>query len=167
MDVMPAILARRSIRKYTETPVDEDVIHELLAAGMAAPSGHNAQPWHFVVVTERGQLDALAEGHVYGKMLRQAPLAIVVCGEPRLSEAFWVQDCSAATQNILLAAHAHGLGAVWVGVYPQEALVSLVRRVTGLPEEIMPLNIVPIGHPAEEKEPAGRFDPARIHREHW
>ena len=164
---MPAILARRSIRKYTEAAVDEGVIHELLAAAMAAPSANNSQPWHFVVVTERGQLEALAAVLQYGQMLRQAPLAIVVCAEARRSESYWVQDCSAAAENILLAAHAQGLGGVWLGVYPREERVADVSRVASLPAGITPLCVLSIGHPAEEKSPAERFDASRIHRERW
>jgi nitroreductase len=133
---------------------------------MAAPSASNAQPWHFVVVSDRRQLDALAAVLTNGQMLRQAPLAIVVCGEPARSD-YWVQDCSAATENILLAAHALGLGGVWLGVYPRADRVTAVSEVADLPAHIIPLCVLSLGFPAEEKAPADRYNEARVHRERW
>jgi nitroreductase len=166
-ELMNAILARRSIRKYTAEPVSDEKIIKLLEATMAAPSASNRRPWHFVVVTERGKLDELAEGHPYGKMLFEAPLCIAVCGDPDISNRFWVQDCSAATENLLLAAVGLGLGAVWLGVYPSDERVATVRRALGIPEAIIPLNLISIGVPAEEKEPRTQYDEARVHRERW
>lgn len=167
MDVMPAILARRSIRKYTTADVDDAAVHDLLAAAMAAPSANNSQPWHFLVITERARLAALADALPYGQMLRQAPLGIVVCAEEERSPGYWVQDCSAAAENILLAAHAQGLGGVWLGVYPREERVASVRSVADLPSGITPLCVLSIGHPAELKSPAQRFDQSRIHANRW
>jgi nitroreductase len=161
------IFARRSIRKYTDEPVSEIDTETLLEAAMAAPSSSNRKPWHFVVVTERQTLDNLAEAHPYGKMLFEAPLCIAVCGDLSISEHAWVQDCSAATENLLLAVTALGLGAVWLGVYPVEGRVSDVRRVLGIPEGVVPLNLIAIGHPAEEKEPRTQYDERRVHRERW
>jgi nitroreductase len=140
-----------------------------MVAAMCAPSAGNQQPWHFIVVTQREQLDALAEVLPYGKMLRQAPLAVVICGDPKLQihEGFWVQDCSAATQNILLAAHAKGLGAVWVGVYPKEERIAGIRRLMGVPEHVVPLCVVSIGYPVSRVEPANRYQEARIHLNRW
>jgi nitroreductase len=166
-ELMSAILARRSIRKYTAEPVSDEKIIKLLEATMAAPSASNRRPWHFVVVTERGKLDELAEGHPYGKMLFEAPLCIAVCGDPDISNRFWVQDCSAATENLLLAAVGLGLGAVWLGVYPSDERVATVRRALGIPEAIIPLNLISIGVPAEEKEPRTQYDEARVHHERW
>ena len=161
------IFARRSIRKYTDEPVSEADIKTLLEAAMAAPSASNRKPWCFVVVTGRQTLDALAEAHPHGKMLFQAPLCIVVCGDLTEMERYWVQDCSAATENLLLAVTALGLGAVWLGVYPKEDRIAFVRPILGLPETITPLNLVPIGHPAEEKESRTQYDESRVHRERW
>ena len=120
---------------------------------MAAPSASNRKPWHFVVVAERETLSALAEAHRYAKMLNEAPLCIVPCGDPAISDSYWVQDVAAATENILLAATGLGLGAVWCGVHPREERVTAVRRILGLPEGIGPFALIAIGHPAEEKEP--------------
>jgi len=161
------IFARRSIRQYTDESVSEEQVKTLLEAAMAAPSASDRRPWHFIVVRERATLDALAERHPYAKMLFAAPLCIVPCADPAISDAWWVQDCSTATENLLLAATALGLGAVWVGVYPRTARVQAVREVLGIPESIVPLCLVPIGHPAEYKQPRTRYDAARVHREGW
>lgn len=166
-EFIETIFARRSIRKYTGEPVSETDIRTLLEAAMAAPSASNRKPWQFVVVTERQTLDALAEAHPHGKMLFEATLCITVCGDLTEMERFWVQDCSAATENLLLAAAALDLGAVWLGVYPKEDRVAAARRVLGIPEHITPLNLISIGHPAEEKEPRTQYDQARVHRERW
>ena len=165
--LVETIFARRSIRKYSSEPVSEEDIQILLEAAMAAPSASNRKPWQFVVVTERETLDALAEAHPHGKMLFEAPLGIVVCGDLTEMERYWVQDCSAATENLLLAVTALGLGAVWVGVHPRDERVSAARRILDLPEHITPLNVVSIGHPAEEKQPRTQFDATRVHRETW
>ncbi|MFO7741244.1 MAG: nitroreductase family protein [Anaerolineae bacterium] len=161
------IFARRSIRAYTSEPVSKKDIETLLKAAMAAPSASNRKPWQFIVVTERETLDALADAHAHGKMLFEAPLCISVCGDLTEMERYWVQDCSAATENLLLAATALGLGAVWLGVYPREERVAAVRPILGLPDHITPLNLVSIGHPAEEKEPRTQYDEARVHWERW
>jgi nitroreductase len=166
-ELVHTIFARRSIRKYTTEPVDEEDIETLLEAAMAAPSASNRKPWHFVVVTDRNKLDDLAEGHPYGKMLFGAPLCVAVCGDPMISNRFWVQDCSAATENLLLAAVALGLGAVWLGVHPSKERVTTVRKALNLPETIVPLNLLSIGHAAEDKEPRTQYDDARVHRDRW
>jgi len=165
--LIDAIFARRSIRKYTSEPVSEADVTSLLQAAMAAPSASNRQPWHFVVVTERDTLDRLGDVHPYAKMLFEAPLCIAVCGDTRVSESYWVQDCSAATENLLLAASALGLGAVWLGVYPREDRVAAVRQALGLPDPILPLNLISIGHPAETKEARTQYNAERVHRGSW
>ena len=159
------ILARRSIRKYTAQPVTLEEVKQLLEAAMAAPSGHNVQPWHFITVTHREALNRMAAIHPYGKMLPQAPLCIVICGEPR--SEFWAQDCAAAAENILLAATALGLGGVWCGVHPHPELEQPVREILGIPPEITPFCLIPIGHPAERKEPRTQYREERVHYEHW
>jgi nitroreductase len=165
--MIKTIFSRRSIRKYTPDPVSEEDIKTLLEAAMAAPSASNRKPWHLVVVTERETLDKLADSHRYGKMLHDAPLCVAVCGDTSASERFWVQDCSAATENLLLAATALGLGAVWLGVHPSEERVADIRGILGIPEGVTPLNLVSVGHPAEEKEPRTQYDEERVHREKW
>jgi len=169
MDAMDAILSRRSIRQYTSQPVPEEMVKVLLEAGMSAPSAGNQQPWRFVVLTDREMLDAITTFHPYSGMLKEAPLAILVCGDLEVEqhEGFWVQDCSAATENILLAAHAHGLGAVWLGVHPVPDLVAQMRELVGAPEQVVPLCLISIGHPAEQKPRADRYEEERVHRERW
>lgn len=164
---VPDILARRSVRAYTPEPVSDEHIEVLLKAAMAAPSANNRRPWHFVIITQRATLNALAEGLPYAKMLFQAPLCIAVAGDPSLSETYWVQDCSAATENLLLAATGLGLGSVWLGIYPRQERVKLVREVLQIPEPVTPLCLVAVGHPAERPPARTQYDPARVHRERW
>jgi len=169
MDAMDAILTRRSIRAYTNEPVGEKLVETLLRAAMAAPSAGNQQPWQFVVIDDRATLDAIPGFHPYSAMLKQAPLAVVVCGDARVAKMpqYCDQDCSAATQNLLLAAHALGLGAVWLGVHPEPDRVAATRKLLHLPDEVTPLCVVAIGRPAEQKEPADRYDPTRVRRNRW
>jgi len=168
MEAYEAIMTRRSIREYTAQLVPDDAIRELLAAAMNAPSASNQQPWQFVVVTERKQLDALVTALPYGQMLKRAPLAIAVCGDMQLQgEEYWVQDCSAATQNLLLAAHVKGLGAVWLGVYPRSDRVAEVGKTLNLPAHVISLCVVSIGYPLEPQLPVRRYNEARIHYNRW
>ncbi|MGE4299854.1 MAG: nitroreductase family protein [Desulfovibrionaceae bacterium] len=169
MDVLEAIHTRRSIRKYTDRPVSEDVVRELLAAAMAAPSAGNAQPWHFVVITDQKLREQLATVHPYVGMIRQSPVAILVCGDPSLEKypGYWVQDCAAAVQNLLLAAHGLGLGAVWTGVCPDAPRMEKIAAILGLPQGVMPHALVPIGYPAQPAERKDRFRADRVHRNGW
>lgn len=169
MDTLEAIFTRRSIRVYTGQPVPGELIEKLLRAGMQAPSAGNQQAWQFLAITEPTQLNALADVLPYGKMLTTAPLGLVVCGDldHEKSKGYWVQDCSASTQNILLAAHALGLGAVWLGVYPREQRVEAVRQLLGIPESAIPLCAIAVGYPAEQKERADRYDAGRVHHNRW
>jgi nitroreductase len=164
--IIETILHRRSIRKYAAEPVSHDDITQLLQAAMAAPSASNRQPWEFVVVTDPARLQKLRQGLVLGHY--NAPVAIVVCGNkrralPAFAQAFWIQDCSAAAQNIMLAATGLGLGSVWVGVHPIGPLVYHVARSLRLPRYVTPLGVIYIGHPAETKPPRTQYDQARIH----
>ena len=134
---------------------------------MAAPSASNRKPWHFIVLTNRKILDNLARVHPHGKMLFEAPLCIAVCGDTSISPRYWVQDASAATENLLLAATALGLGTVWLGVHPRESRVDPIRKVLNIPENIVPLNLVSIGYPAEEKEPRTQYEEQRVHHQQW
>ena len=166
---MDAILTRRSIRHYTAQPVAEELITGFLKAAMAAPSAGNEQPWEFVVLTERTILDRIPSFHPYAAMLKEAPAAILVCGDlaREKHEGYWVQDCSAATENILIAVNEEGLGAVWLGIYPREERVRGLRQLLSIPETIVPFALVAIGYPAEKKEPADRFDASRLHYNSW
>ena len=170
METLEAILTRRSIREYTPQAVPDELVQELLAAAMQAPSAGNQQPWHFILVNERKQLDALAGVLPYGKNLQVAPLGVAVCADLELEKypGYWVQDCSAATQNLLLAAHAQGLGAVWLGIYPVEERVAGVKQILRLPGQVVPLCIVALGYPATKPEPpASRYDETRLHYNRW
>jgi nitroreductase len=167
---MKAILERRSIRRYTEKEVPWEMIEQLLRAGMAAPSAGNQQPWHFIVVTDRNAILEIPKIQPYSEMLKEAGAhAIIVCGDLALEKhkGYWVQDCSAATQNILIAAKSLGLGAVWLGFHPVEDRVKGLRRLFGIPETVIPLCVISFGFPAEMKDPADRYDEARIHMNRW
>jgi len=169
MDTLDAIFTRRSIRKYTDKAVPEELVTNLLKAAMAAPSAGNEQAWQFIVIREREILDAIPKFHPYTAMLKYASIAILVCGDLTLEKikGYWVQDCSAATQNLLLAATTLGLGAVWTGVYPLEDRVSGMRKLLHLPEHVIPLSLVPIGFPAEQPGRADRFNAERVHSDTW
>lgn len=162
------ILARRSIRKYEDKPVEREKIDCLLECACAAPSGNNLRPWHFVEITERNVLDALADAHPYGKMLKQAPLAIVVCGEKEKDGSpWWEQDCAAAMQNILLAATALGLGSVWLGVNRDAAISEKMHGIINVPDHIKIVGIAAIGYGAELRRPRNGIDQSRVHKERW
>ena len=171
-DAIETIMTRTSIRSFTDRPVAADTVEMLLRAGMAAPTAVNLQPWHFVVVNDRAKLDELGGDGRQSKMWQESPLVVVVCGNMEKAmegpgQAFWVQDCSAATENILLAAHALGLGAVWTACYPIEERMAKVTEVLGLPEHIIPLCVVPVGVPAEQPEVKDKFKPDNIHYNAW
>ena len=166
MEVKEALLCRRSVRKYTDEAVSEEDISELMHAAMSGPSAVNAKPWEFFAVTNADALAALRKSSRFTNM--NAPLAIVVCSVPsRLLPGsladFWVQDCSAATENILLRAVDLGLGAVWCGIHPQKAAVKRVQAALGLKDRQIPLNIIFVGHPAETPEPRDQYDEKRVH----
>ena len=166
------IMNRRSIRRYKDTLIDRDTIEVLLKAGMAAPSAHNNQPWELMVITDRGILDNLAEEHPYAKMMRQAPVCVIVCGNrERFSggdeDDFWVQDGSAVTENILVAAQSLGLGTVWCGVTPRSVLVELVSRIAGIPEGIVPLGLIAVGYPDDDPPVKDKWIPERVHWNKW
>ncbi len=169
MDAIQAVMTRRSIRSYKQEDVSEDMVQKLLQAAMNAPSAGNEQPWHLVVIRERRILDAVPAFHPYSKMLKQAALGIAVCGDLSLEvyKGFWVQDCSAATQNMLIAAHGLGLGAVWLGIHPFEERITGMKRILSLPEHVIPLSLVSIGWPAEQKSPVMRYKPERVHYDKW
>ncbi len=169
MDALSCIMSRRSIRTYEPRGLAPDDIDVILRAAMAAPSAGNQQPWRFVALTDRAVLDAAAETTPYGKMLREAPFALVVCADTRELKhpGMWQQDCSAAVQNALLAANALGLGAVWLGYWPKMERVTPLKELLGMPEGVEPLAVLAVGHPAEEKPPAERYEPSFVHLNRW
>ena len=169
MDALEALLTRRSIRKFKDKPIPDEVVDTLLHTAMAAPSAMNEQPWHFVVIRDRKQLDKIHANHPYASMLLQAPMVIAVVGDTTKEHhpGYWVVDCSIATTHILLAAHALRLGGVWLGIYPREERMAMVRDILGLPDHIQPLSLVALGYPAEVKAPSERFDPERIRIDKW
>ncbi|WP_339137266.1 MAG: nitroreductase family protein [Candidatus Electrothrix sp. GW3-4] len=169
MEIFEALHTRRSIRKYTEGDVGEEIVWKILAAAMCAPSAGNEQPWQFVVIRERTLLDSIPEFHPHASMVRQASLGILVCGDTRLEKykGFWVQDCSAATQNLLLAAHGAGLGAVWTGVHPDKGRERGFRHLLGLPEEVVPFSFVPLGPVNQQLARKDIFLEERVHMNRW
>ncbi|MDD2530103.1 MAG: nitroreductase family protein [Bacteroidales bacterium] len=169
--VMENILNRKSVRKYTNKEVKKEHLEQLLRAGMAAPSARNFQPWLFFVIDEREILDNLAKQLPNAKMLMEAKAAIIVCGNMQKAgegegREFWVQDCSAATQNILLAAESMGLGAVWTGAYPRKEIVNTIQTELKLPEHI-PLNVIPIGWQTGQEKPKQKFTEENIRWNKW
>lgn len=169
--VLNNIATRASVRQFTNQPVDKTTLETIVRAGMAAPSAVNKQPWAFIIVTEKEALDNLQRVHPYAN-LKTATAAIIVCGDmgkalQSYGREYWIQDCSAATQNILLAAHALGLGAVWCGVHPDPKRVPEVSRVLGLPKDIIPLNIITMGYPASQTQPKDKWKPENIHYQRW
>ncbi len=168
--VLDAIMTRTSVRSYTSQPVESSKVETLLKAAMAAPTAGNRQPWQYVVITDRVILDAIPPVVKGAHMAAKAQLAIAVCGVPAESfpgaqAEYWVQDCSAATENMLLAAHSMGLGAVWCGVYPNDAndRTGKIAQLLSLPEGTIPLNIVVIGYPNAEPHVKDKWKPARVH----
>ena len=169
MNTIEAIHTRRSIRKYSDRPVEKEKIIEILKAAMMAPSACNQQPWRFLVIDDRALLDKIPDIHEDAPMCRQASAAILVIGDPSLETCpgFWVQDCSAAVQNLLLAAHDFGLGAVWTGLYPKEKKVNGIRKMFGLPDNVIPLALIPLGYPAEEIVSEDRYKEDRVKYNRW
>lgn len=166
MEVKDALLARRSIRKFTDEPVNKEMIEELMHAAMSGPSACNKTPWEFYIVSDEERLKLLYGAAHYSKIT--APLAIVVCGDLKRSlplkfAEFWVQDCSAATENILLRAVDLGLGAVWCGIHPQKAAEKKVAKALKLPSNHIPLNIIYVGHPAETQPSRDQYKEEYVH----
>jgi nitroreductase len=160
--IYESIMSRTSVRSYTDRAVSADTVEMLLRAGMAAPTARNSQPWHFVVINDRAKMDEIAANSHQEKMLKESQLYIVVCGDMNKTlddkaREYWIQDCSAATENILLAAHALGLGAVWTGIYPIDERVATYNELLKLPENLIPLCNIVIGYPAEQPTPKDKW----------
>lgn len=169
MELIEALATRRSVRQFQDRPVPEEHIATIIAAAMTAPSAGNQQPWHFVVISDREKLNQIPSFHPHSAMVAQAPVAVLVCGDPQGAPwpDFWVQDCSAAVQNLLLAARDLGLGTVWAGVYPAEERMAGFRRLFAVPEQVYPFALVPVGWPKGPFSAVDRFKPERIHAETW
>jgi nitroreductase len=169
MDVTKAILSRRSIRKYTNEPVSDEDIEALLTAAMHAPSAVNEQPWHFVIIKDRETLGAVSTISPTAPMAKYAPVAIAVCADTNREKfpGLWALDCSAAAENILLAATDRSLGAVWTAVYPFEERVKGIRELLNLPANVIPLCIIPLGHAAETPAPVDRYNASCVHHGTW
>ena len=166
--VLHNILQRKSVRAYTDRAVSHEQLDTLIRAAMAAPTGRDMRPWHFIVLEGRHQLSPLAEQLPYAKMLAEAQAAVVVCGDMSVTDKEgnpsrnWTFDCSAATENLLLQAEAMGLGAVWTGVYPYDERLEAVKQVLHLPDHLIPLNVIPIGYPKGDPQPKDKYDPAKV-----
>lgn len=169
MNVIEAILTRRSMRKYTGQPLEQGELKLIIKAGFYAPSAHNKQPWHFVVLKDPDMLEKIANEHQYAKMLPQAGCAIIVCGDKEKEglPGFLIEDCSAAIENMLLAAHGLGLGAVWCGLHPVTKLTKMISRHLGLPSGIIPVGMVVVGHGAEVRDTPDRYDESKVHFDKW
>ena len=169
------IMSRTSIRQYTDEAIAESDLETLLRAGMAAPSCCNIQPWHFVVVKDQTVRQQMADAFGPAKPAAQAPVVVVVCGDMQIMNEspvkdntdYWVCDACAATENILVAANSLGLGGVWMGVWPMQNRILKLQELLSLPEYIVPLNMIALGHPAEQPEPKDKWKPERIHQDKW
>lgn len=167
-DAYMGILNRVSVRRYSGLAITDDQISAILHAAMSAPSAVNRQPWEFIVVDDPALLKQLADALPYAKMAAHAPAAIVVCGNKErflegTDDILWEQDLSAASENILLAAHAIGLGGVWTCLYPHEERIAPVRKILNIPATLVPFNLIPLGHPAADHAPMDKWHPDRIH----
>ena len=169
MEAYDAVVTRRSIRAYQPKPIPAELIDKILEAAMQAPSAVNKQPWHFVVIDDAKILARVPSVHSHAKMAVHAPCAILVCGDPSAAHSrdYLPQDCAAATQNVLLAAHALGLGGVWCGVYSQRDREQGFRDLLSIPDSITPFSLVVLGYPDEQPARPDRFSPERMHRNSW
>ena len=169
MDILTAIKTRRSIRTYTDRSVDDETLDKILEAAMCAPSANNKRPWHFVVIRDREELVRISEVQRYHKPIGRAACCIVVCGDKSIQGVhdFLLNDCSAATENLLLAAHGSGLGAVWCGVNTGSDVSRYLKEKLPLPASVVPIALIALGYPAEERKAEDRFDASRIHYEKW
>ena len=169
MEILNGIITRRSIRKYTGELITREKVEELIQYGMYAPSARNCQPWHFVLLNEKELFLKIEEFQPHTRMLKHAQWGIVVCGDEQLAHTheYWPVDCAAATENILLAAHGMGYGAVWLGIYPRAERVSAMKKLLNLPPHVHAFSIISLGCPDQELAQPERFQPDRIHLNKW
>jgi len=167
--IVKSIYTRRSIRKYKDEKIEDKKIMELLKAGMCAPSAGNEQPWHFVIIEDNSIKEQIPQFHPYAAMVKNASHVICVCADLNLQlyEGYWIQDCSASTQNILLMADELGIGSVWLGVYPRDERMEGLRKLLKLPENIVPFSLISLGYPDEKKPANDTYFSERVHRNIW
>ena len=177
-EIITTIMTRASVRRFTEEPVSDSDLQTLLQAAMAAPSAMDYAPWHFVVIRDAAIKQELKAKLPFAKMITDSCTAIVVCGDSSLYDRvsqrdgedntlYWVEDCSAASENLLLAAHALGLGAVWTGIFPLQSRITLLQRLLQLPERILPLNLIIVGHPLTPAKHKDKWDSTKVHYNHF
>ncbi len=168
-DFLKIMLTRRSIRKYKKKSISNEIVRDLLRAACSAPSAGNQQPWHFIIIDDRNILNIIHTFHPSGKMLMEADKAILICGDTNLEKfkGYWMIDCAAAAENMLLAAHSLGLGACWLGIYPRDARLAGMKKLIHLPAHVIPFALISLGYPAEEKPAEERLDDLRIHYNKW
>ena len=171
MELLEGLLTRRSVRRYSDRPVSRETISDILRHAMYAPSAKNTRPWHFLPTQDRRILDGIMAAHPFAKMLAYAQWAIIVYGDSQAADTpeYLPVDCDAATQTLLLAAHGHGLGAVWLGIYPWQDRMDAIRRLVPIPDHIVPFAVVSVGYPGRDyNEQPDRFEPEKIHwDEQW
>ncbi|MGD9638788.1 MAG: nitroreductase family protein [Alphaproteobacteria bacterium] len=169
MELFEALITRKSVRSFTPSKIEDEKLTKILEAAMQAPSAGRQLPWEFVVMTDREKLDQIGNFHKWASMTKEAPLGIVVCGNPdkEKHKGTWIQDCSASMENLLLAAHGLGLGGVWLGIYPEEDRMKGLKELLNLPENILPLGIAVIGYPIGNPKTESRYDEKLIHYNTW
>ncbi len=166
---MDPVISRLSVRRYQERQLSSENIDILIQAAMSAPSADDERPWHFIVITDQPLKKTISEANPFLYIVYEAPVAILVCGDisKQKIEGFWVQDCAASTENILIEAQLQGLGAVWLGIYPIDGRIECMRRFMNIPDGIIPFSLVVLGYPADVTVPSKRFDTTRIHFNMW
>jgi len=169
MDAMEALLTRRSVRKYSKKIISDELIKELIEAGISAPSAENKQPWHLIIIDDHKIINKIPDFHPNAKMLPKSQKAILVCGDLDIEAniGYLIQDCSAATENILIAARAKGLGSCWLGLYPMENRINNIRKMLKIPENILPFSLISLGYPQVEQLRIDRYNSERIHKNKW
>lgn len=169
MNIIDLIVSRRSIRKYTDEKIKPEILTEIIRTAMYAPSAVNKRPWHFIVIDDRDKMDKIMEVHPYSRMLKTASHAVLVCGDLNLQHdtGYWLADCGAATQNLLLAAHGSGLGSCWIGIYPREKRMTDMKSIFNLPDYVNAFALVSLGYPDEKKEIPDRYEENKIHYNEW
>lgn len=169
MDSLQAIKTRRSIRKYRNNKISSDIIKDIIISAMYSPSAFDKQPWHFITVDKKEVFEEILKTATHAEMIKEASHAVILCGDMKLEEniGLLIQDISAATENLLLAAHSHGLGAVWVGIYPFEEVIAGLKETFKLPDNIIPISMAVIGYPGETPVQPERYKAERIHFNKW
>jgi nitroreductase len=169
MEALEALKTRRSIRKYENRSISDDRIKEILSCAMFAPSAFDYQPWHFLVINKKEIFNDILKVATHAEMIKEASHVIIICGDKKLEEndGLLIQDISAATENLLLAAHSIGLGSVWVGIYPFDEIVQGIKKLFNIPDNIIPVSMAVLGYANEKPEQPERYKQDRIHLNNW